>query len=90
MNDINFKVLTKDTVTKLLDKEGADFLYLALSWDDYLALGKDMQDILAYVKGTNALLCYYRKDLAEAVCSEVDPDEKNPKVENLNDGINSD
>lgn len=74
LKDIHFKVLTYDTIQKVIEKEGVDTLYIALTWEDYLALGDNMNRLSAYIKGTNALLCYYRKDVDEVMCSGVKTD----------------
>lgn len=47
--------------------------YVALTWQDYLSLGQNMQQIMVYIKSDRVLLCYYRKDLNEAKCKDVPP-----------------
>lgn len=41
------------------------YVYMGLSWQDYLTLGKYMQDIKSKFMEYNALLCHYRKELEE-------------------------
>jgi len=43
-------------------ESGEPFSYLCMSENSYLTLGATFQDILRYVKQTNALIDYYEKE----------------------------
>lgn len=42
---------------------------VALSWEDYLRLGKFMKRLEAWIKANNLMVCHYREKLKEPECS---------------------
>lgn len=71
--DIKLKALTPD-VTKKMNTEvtnglATPYVYMGLSWEDYLTLGKYFKEVESKFAEYNALLCYYRKDLKEPRCN---------------------
>lgn len=60
-----FKLLvpkTRDTI--LVD----NYSLMCTTWEDYLVMGQNMQEITRITKDYETLLCYYRKDLNELNC----------------------
>lgn len=64
--------ITHDTIIK---KDEA-YTFMCLSWEDYLVMGQNMQNIIKNLKDNEALLCYYRKDLKEPVCEKYNIKDK--------------
>lgn len=64
-----WKMLTPSTVDSYI-KDDEQYTYMAITWEDYLMMGQNMQSIIKYLKDNNVLLCYYRKDLKEPQCIE--------------------
>jgi hypothetical protein len=67
-----WKVLTATTHDSLLS-ENSQYSYMCISWEDYLIMGQNMNNLGAFIKGQNALLCHYRKDLNEVECKPYAP-----------------
>lgn len=67
LDPLEFVVITKDTAP-LLMKE--DSVYVALTWEDYLNLGKNSNTMLMYIRSQVKVLCYYRKSLNEDICKK--------------------
>lgn len=64
---IKFVVITKATAPLVLQD---DSVYVALTWEDYLDLGKNSDSTLTYIKSQKVVLCYYRKSLNETFCQK--------------------
>jgi hypothetical protein len=62
--DIEFVVLTSDTVQKLRP----DYVYMGLSWEDYLTFARYMQDIKHKLSEYVNLVCYYRDPGDDELC----------------------
>lgn len=72
LEDVSYVVLTAENVQPLIATQGDKFLYVALTWSDYLKIGRNMLAIKSYIKQTNTLLCYYRQDVKEIYCPVVE------------------
>lgn len=62
----HFETLTPDTRDAILT--GPNYVYMILSWQDYLSLGQSEQITNHHIYSLNALLCHYRQELNEDVC----------------------
>lgn len=69
-----WNLLTPTTHDTIIVDDTA-YSYMCLSWENYLVMGQNMQNIIKGFKDYNALLCYYRKELKEVVCKEYLPNE---------------
>lgn len=67
MMDVEWKLLTPTTHDNLIN-DGSAYSFMMLTWEDYLVMGQNMQNIIRGFKDYNSLLCYYRKDLKEVEC----------------------
>lgn len=70
-----FKLVTPTTHDSII-KKGEAYTYMCTTWEDYLVMGQNMQNIIKNLKDNEALLCYYRKDLKEPVCEKYNTQEK--------------
>ncbi|MNO96577.1 hypothetical protein D3C76_882530 [compost metagenome] len=50
-----------------------DHVYVALTYDESLRLKVLMEDMTRYMRDSNAVMCFYRKDLNEYRCQEAPP-----------------
>lgn len=64
---IKFIVITQKTAPKVLS---VDSVYVALTWEDYLALGRNTDRTTNFIKAQMKTVCYYRKSLAEVACQD--------------------
>lgn len=47
-----------------------DDVYIALNYNDSLEMRKLLEDMKRYIKESNNIMCYYRKDLKEDFCKD--------------------
>lgn len=50
-----------------------DHVYVGLRYDESLRLKVLMEDMTRYMRDSNAVMCFYRKELNEIRCQEAPP-----------------
>lgn len=50
-----------------------DHVYVGLTYDESLRLKVLMEDMTRYMRDSNAVMCFYRKELNEFRCQEAPP-----------------
>lgn len=50
-----------------------DHVYVGLTYDESLRLKVLMEDMTRYMRDSNAVMCFYRKELNEIRCQEAPP-----------------
>lgn len=72
--EVEWKVLTPAIMKEMLDQIEAGqqptFVFYGLTPDGYRALSENVADIQRYIKQSNTLLMYYRKNLVEIVVEQ--------------------
>lgn len=66
LHDVTWKVLTPEIAERLIREGRDDFVFIALTPDDYESLSLNMQEIIRYMKEQKEIILYYRESIPDS------------------------